>query len=110
MLLLILAQLASAAPAPAPVIGKDQGTISVDDYPLEALKKGWEGDVHVDLTVGTSGQVTACTVTQSSGHDVLDTRTCAIMASRARFEPAFDQSGQPIESHFQTHVVWKIAH
>lgn len=106
MLLLILAQI--TASAPIPLKGPEQGTISSYDYPTQAYRHGWEGPVGVDLTVGTSGQVTHCSIIVSSGHDVLDQQTCALMIARARFKPALDQLGRPIEGHVQQRINWRL--
>jgi protein TonB len=82
--------------------------MTIEDYPAEALRNGWEGDVRVDLTIGVAGRVTNCRVLQSSGHSVLDDATCRIFTARARFRPATDPSGKPIEDHFQTHINWQL--
>jgi protein TonB len=108
MLMLFLMQ--AAAPPPAPLPPPQQGVIFAEDYPPEALDNGWQGDAHVDLTIGTNGHAIACKVTQSSGHQVLDDATCRIFMARARFQPAQDQAGNPIESHYQSHLNWRIAH
>lgn len=108
MLFLLLAQLAVTPPTPE--TGDRQGSIGFEDYPPEARKNGWEGKVVMDLTVGTDGQVATCTVTKSSGHKSLDEGTCAIMTARARFKPALDQSGQPVEGHYEQQINWRLEH
>src|SRR5439155_13219397 len=89
-------------PPPAP-----PGLFAGDDYPPEALRKGWQGDVTFDVIVGTNGRVSACRIVQSSGHQILDDATCKIVTERARFSPAQDAAGKPIESHYQRHINWR---
>jgi protein TonB len=99
MLIYALAQAVAAAsnvPPPAPWL---TALFTVSDYPTEAIKNGWQGNVTVDLTVGPKGRATNCVVVVSSGHEVLDKTTCRILMRRARFKPATDASGQPVESH-----------
>jgi protein TonB len=108
MLLLFLLQ--STAPVATPLPPPQTGMISVGDYPREALSKHWEGEVQYDLTVGTKGRPIACHVVQSSGHKVIDDATCNILISRARFKPALDAAGNPIESHWPGHINWRLAH
>jgi protein TonB len=109
MLLLFLLQ--AAAPEAIVVTGtpRPQGLFTSEDYPRKALRHGWQGNVGVDLTVGTNGRVRGCRVTESSGHEVLDDATCKIVSERARFMPAQDAAGKPVESHYSTHIDWRIA-
>ena len=108
MLLLLLTLLASTTQSPPPA--KPQGIVSADDYPRVAVANGWQGDVGVELTVDRTGRVTACRVTKSSGHQVLDDATCSLLIKRARFDPARDDKGNPVPSHFQTPLIrWRLS-
>ena len=79
------------------------------DYPPEALRHHWEGDVIADLTISAEGRVTGCKIAQTSGHQVLDDATCEIVMKRARFKPALDANGKPTEDHFRTPPFrWRI--
>jgi periplasmic protein TonB len=100
---ILLAQLVSgAAGQPAPIQFKS-------DYPREALKQGWQGDVGADLVVNTKGRVSTCTIYQSSGHSVLDQATCELFRKRARFRPATDANGSPIEGRVHADLIkWRI--
>ena len=109
VLVLTLLQVAAATPPRAPSPGHE-ALFSYEDYPREALRNHWEGDVKLDLTVSAEGRVAACAVVQSSGHKPLDDGTCAIMLKRARFKPAEDAEGRPVEGHFLTPTIhWRIA-
>ena len=100
ILLLISAYLASTTLAPL---------IAPADYPPQALRMGWQGDVGVDLIVSKRGRVVGCTVYQSSGHDVLDDATCKIFFKRARFKPATDADGNPIKGNIRmSPVKWRL--
>ncbi|MBX7502493.1 energy transducer TonB [Qipengyuania sp. YG27] len=68
------------------------------NYPREAERRGWTGEVHMRLLIGCDGKVKDCTVLKSSGHDVLDKAGCDNMLDYARFSPATDDEGRPVES------------
>ena len=73
--------------------------ISADDYPAEAMKRHEEGTVRVKLKVGADGRVVGCSIIQSAT-PALDVATCRVLTARARFTPAKDQFGKPIEDEF----------
>ena len=88
-----VAQTAVAPPVPeAPVTD----WVHPDDYPPASLRAQEEGRVSVQLHVDANGMVSGCQVTNSSGHSLLDARTCTILTQRAHFRPARDASGQVI--------------
>lgn len=95
----------SGAPAPARL---RSGTITNDDYPLEAIRAGAEGSVHLLVAVGVDGRVAGVRVERSSGHEALDSVTCAIVVRRFRYAPAEDGSGNPIESEVRQTVTWRL--
>jgi periplasmic protein TonB len=55
-------------------------------YPLLARARGWEGTVHVGLSVAEDGTVQDARLRQSSGYDVLDAAAVAV-ARQSRFSP-----------------------
>ena len=99
--LLMLAQATTAAPPPA-AQGHPVPIFSGEDYPREAAEENWHGTARADLTISPDGQVTACKIVQSTRHKLLDDYTCKMLMTRARFTPARDKDGNPIESHFIT--------
>lgn len=102
MLLFLFAAVA-AEPTPSPRLQ------SADDYPLEAVANGWQGDVVADLTISQTGAVTGRRVIKSSGHQVLDDATCKELTKRARFSPARDKKGNPVEGHFTAPTIrWRL--
>jgi len=81
------------------------------DYPPEALKNGWEGDVIADLTISPRGRVSACRIVQTSGHKDLDDATCSLLIKRSIFKPATDSRGKPVEDHYRTPPIkWRVDH
>ena len=89
-----------------------QGTLASylrpEDYPREALLNAEQGTVVFKLEIGKDGVPKGCSVVQSSGSKRLDARTCTIMVERARFRPARDSSGNPIEDTYQGQLTWRI--
>lgn len=115
---IIIAAALSVAPLPAaaqtsseaaPATGNLAGLVTYEDYPQEALDRGEQGAVQVQLTVGTDGRVKRCEIASSSGSGLLDSRTCEIMLERARFTPARDARGRPVEGSFSQRITWRIA-
>ncbi|MFL6858734.1 MAG: energy transducer TonB [Allosphingosinicella sp.] len=87
-----------------------QGLISEDDYPSSALRNEETGTVRVRLEVGSNGRVTSCSVTGSSGSSALDSATCRLLTSRARFTPARDSNGQPTSDTYNAPpITWRIS-
>jgi TonB family protein len=83
--------------------------ISNDDYPAEALRNRVEGTVGFQLLVGADGRVTGCNIIQSSGSAILDSTTCRLISTRARFSPARNQQGRPVADKVVGRIVWRIA-
>ena len=72
------------------------GRIGPDDYPRGPFNAGISGTVHLRFVVGTSGRVTDCAVTRSSGNAELDSTTCRLLKRRLRYRPATNAEGRPI--------------
>lgn len=95
------------AKAPKPR-GNQANWVRQEDYPTRAIQLEMEGLTKVKLEVSASGRVTDCTVTASSGHEVLDNAACAKLVDRGRFNPASDTSGQAAAGTFNTSVRWQL--
>jgi protein TonB len=67
-----------------------------------------EGSVGFALTVSPAGRVTGCEIIESSSDSRLDERTCRLLIRRARFSPAQDKDGTPVEGRFASRLHWKI--
>jgi protein TonB len=82
--------------------------VSNDDYPSAAIRNGEQGTTGFELTVGSNGRVTDCTITSSSGSSTLDAATCRLMRSRARFTPARDNQGNPTTDTVSSRIRWVL--
>lgn len=80
--------------------------VSDADYPPAALRAEESGTTGFRLDVGTNGRVTNCTITSSSGSSSLDSATCRLMRSRARFTPARDTNGNPVTDSVSSRIKW----
>lgn len=78
----------------------------VADYPSAALRTREQGRVGFRVLIGTDGRVKRCQVTASSGSQSLDVTTCAILLARARYQPARDPNGAPVEGVDNGSVTW----
>lgn len=83
--------------------------VSYYNYRSDDIRAGREGGVGFTVTVGADGRAGACRVTRSSGHAELDSYTCALVAERARFDPATNAEGDLVEAQFSTMFQWRIA-
>src|SRR5688572_20162852 len=99
---LVISTLATCHPVRAQTFVANEG------YPAQALREGREGTTYIAVTVSTDGRVKDCTVVKSSGSADLDEATCRNFTAKARFRPATDADGNPIESTFSTQVKWEI--
>lgn len=111
-LALLLAGTASAAPAAEPSRAVSMTPlhelVSSDDYPAAALRRDEQGTVAFRLDIGTAGEVRSCSVIQSSGSPALDEVSCRIMTERARFTPARDEKGKPVEDQAVSRIRWVL--
>lgn len=98
----------SFTPRKAKARGNEAGWVTTNDYPTNDIRLEHEGTTRVRLTVGTNGRVSNCEVTSSSGWPGLDAATCAKLTSRARFEPATDNTGAQVQGTYSTSVLWRI--
>jgi protein TonB len=80
--------------------------VSDADYPISAIRAEEQGTTRFRLQVGPDGRVTGCTVTGSSGSSALDTATCRLMKSRARFTPARDSDGKATSDSYASSIRW----
>lgn len=108
-LLVLAAQMAWAVkPSGAKVVGSPGDWVSSDDYPPEALRMSASGTTAFRLDIDEAGQVSRCSVTKSSGTDLLDQTTCRVVSARAHFVPAIDKTGKSIVSTYSNSVHWNI--
>lgn len=82
--------------------------ISSADYPGEALQAEQEGSATALWKIAIDGRVKECRIVRSTGNAALDRATCAAFAKRARYTPALDKQGKPMEFHAMRHVIWRL--
>jgi hypothetical protein len=93
---------------PARALVPIQGMISPQDFPPQVIRNVWSGTTGFILLIDETGKVKDCTLTESSGVAVIDSRTCAVVSYKARFEPAVDINGKPAKSTFAQNITWRV--
>ncbi len=83
--------------------------VTDDDYPLDAKRAGLQGRVTARMAIDRKGMPYRCWVVRGSGSNSLDATTCYILQSKARFAPALDPAGKPIEWTWQVSMRWLLA-
>jgi TonB family protein len=96
---------APIATAPARPANNPGSWVTTNDYPLRALAQERQGATSFRVSVNAQGAVTACEITQSSGHADLDAATCSAVQKRARFDPAPDGTD---DRSYRNRVQWRI--
>ena len=81
---------------------------STDDYPITSIRNEEQGTVGTILTLASGGAVKSCRIIQSSGYEALDAKSCDVMLTRGRGEPARDKHGKPVESFVYFTVRWEL--
>jgi len=103
---------ASPSPRYSPVRAAPRGQpglwVTRDDYPARAIREEWTGVTRFQLTIGTDGRVTGCTVTAGSGHEELDRVACDKVSARAKFNPAKDETGAATAGTYESAIRWQI--
>jgi len=80
-----------------------------ENYPSRAIRSETEGRVGVSVTINSSGRVETCSVSSSSGSDILDDAACKGMERYARFNPALDDAGNPTTGRYSTTIVYQLS-
>ncbi|MEL6542805.1 MAG: TonB family protein [Pseudomonadota bacterium] len=78
------------------------------DYRANWIRQELSGVAAFTLNIDARGKVTDCTITRSTGHDVLDGATCRLLTRRARFDPARNATGDKVAGTYSSSVAWKI--
>jgi len=98
----------NAVAVEARLIRPANSLISSDDYPIAAARSGVQGKVSVELLIDVSGRVSGCNLLQSSGSRDLDGATCILLTRRARYYPARNSAGNPVESRITSSITWNL--
>jgi TonB family protein len=78
------------------------------DYPPVMLRYRMEGTVTSRLTVSRTGKATFCTINRSTLPQMFDNAVCLAMLKNAKFHPALDGDGNPVESYWEKTVRFSI--
>lgn len=104
----IAALMLAAQPASAQVrIGNLTDWIGTQDYPADALAKREEGLVNLRFKIDPAGAVQDCAIVHSDASPRLRKASCALIAERAKYRPAHDETGTAIASEDQLVVRWR---
>jgi protein TonB len=79
-----------------------------DNYPRRAAQEEIEGTVGVRVTVTVDGKATGCSVTKSSGSNILDEAACKDLERYGQFEPALNDAGDPVSASWATRITYKL--
>lgn len=82
------------------------GLISEDDYPMEMRRQKKEGKVIVELLINIEGKVDGVTILQ--GADPAFNEVVLQRLKEARFQPALDQTGQPMNCRVRLPISFKL--
>lgn len=89
---------------PVQEIGNGDNWVVWTALPEAARKRSKRGRVVMNLTITTQGRAKNCRIVQRSGEPEMDRSICRQMIRNARFRPALDDDGRPIE-HSWTHTI-----
>ncbi|QLC22820.1 hypothetical protein HFP51_11895 [Parasphingopyxis sp. CP4] len=78
------------------------------DYPPSAILDDAEGTIPFILFISDTGEVTDCAILETSGDASLDAIVCGALTARATFEPATDESGEPVRGTYQSQVRFQL--
>jgi hypothetical protein len=77
-------------------------------YPAVPLLKHMSSILQARLKVDANGRVVDCVVQSSPGSAEFGSKNCDRMRRMARFSPALDPQGQPIESYYQMSITFAL--
>lgn len=75
-------------------------------YPAVANLNRVSNLLQLRLKVDARGRVAECVVQTSPGGSQFGSKNCSGLRRQARFEPALDAQGQPVESYFQMSITF----
>lgn len=77
-------------------------------YPANMVYRGHSGFVNVRIAVTPEGMPSSCATPGQMTNPAFGVTACDVLMKHARFEPALDAQGQPVESYFFTRVVYMV--
>ncbi|MFL6767014.1 MAG: TonB family protein [Sphingomicrobium sp.] len=109
----VVAFVAASSPGPtnsftAPEALNAGSVFFASDYPKRALANNEGGFARYEATVDPTGKVERCDLLVETGVRELDSATCRLISSRARFKPALDADGQPTFGVVRAWNSWQV--
>lgn len=95
-------------PVAAAPRGNPANWITTSDYRSTWIRRELTGTARFTLQIDAGGRVTDCRITGSTGHAALDSATCALIQSRAVFNPAKGTDGGVTAGTYSSSVNWRI--
>ena len=95
-------------PKAARAKGSMANWVTDNDYPTADLRAGHVGRTAYRLSIDSTGKVSSCTVTGSSGWPGLDKATCDKIMQRGKFDPATNGDGERVAGTFSSAITWRI--
>lgn len=78
--------------------------VSEKDYTSAMIRRGDQGVVRFRLSIDAEGSPTQCHVQGGTAPEALNDYACKLLLRRARFDPALDKNGEPMESFYRASV------
>lgn len=82
--------------------------VKASDYPTGAMAGTREYAISFELDVAATGRASVCRITAGSGSAVVDRVTCDAAKRRARFAPARDAKGEPVDGRYGARLSWSV--
>jgi hypothetical protein len=85
---------------------KIEGSISMEDYPVELLDNHEEGKARANFTVKANGEVGNCNAYGASPR--LNQYSCSLVKQRFRYKAAEGYDGKPMDSQQTQYIDWRL--
>jgi TonB family protein len=85
-----------------------QETHTLPPHPKESIHLKEQGDVRIEVRIGTDGAVSRARIFKSSGHQRLDAAAVQYVKSHWRWQPA-TRAGKPVTTNTRVSVLFKLA-
>lgn len=79
-----------------------------EHYPSEMLLRGYQAIVNLRAIVEIDGTASDCAIRTAVGSDEFKAESCRIVLDKARFDPALDRNGDPVQSYWVTTITYQI--
>lgn len=77
-------------------------------YPTDAVRAGEQGIFKMRVTVDANGKVSNCVLLDATEQNKLKSPACKIVMRYAKFEPALDTEGEPMQSYYNTSITYQV--